>query len=151
MPNIPIDSGPNSLGLKAPYFLTARVTKSLPYVCLGFRLVLLASVGKNCRNWLLLVIEIITVQVPSISFLSFLTTCYQNVDLDLLNQSLLLILLCSLSAMCTDKERGSHWLDLNTISHTHQNYPLANVPTYKISLKVHRHLFFKHSGCINKS
>ena len=108
MPNIPIDSGPNSLGLKAPYFLTARVTKSLPYVWLGFRLVLLASVGKNCRNWLLLVIEIITVQVPSISFLSFLTTCYQNVDLDLLNQSLLLILLCSLSAMCTDNERGSH-------------------------------------------
>ena len=35
-------------------------------------------------------------------------------------------------------ERGSHWLDLTMISHTHQNYRLDNFPRIKNFFKLHQ-------------
>ena len=70
----------------------------------------------------------------------FLTVCSQCVDLDL-HRSACLICLCSWLYFVLSKlyalmaERGSHWLDLNMIRHTHQNYRLANFLQNKIFFK----------------
>ena len=51
----------------------------------------------------------------------------------MLNRSLLLIVHCSLSSVA---DRANHWLDLNGISHTQQNYLLANFCEIKTSFKI---------------
>ena len=87
-------------------------------------------------NWTSIKCEIAAKKVflpeQSISFLHFFAACSRYLNLDL-HRSACLICLGSLSATSDYRwERGCHWLDLNTISHNHQNYPLANFPTNKI-------------------
>ena len=66
----------------------------------------------------------------------FFAVCSQCVELDLHRSACWICLWCwlyfalaQLSALIA--ERGSHWLDLKTISHTHQKYRLVNFPKNK--------------------
>ena len=81
--------------------------------------------------WIFLWRKVVLKQVePSISFLHFLTACNRCVDLYFHRSECLICLCCWLYFVLTLScaliaEKGSHWLDMNTINHPH-HYWLAN-------------------------
>ena len=81
-------------------------------------------------------------------------TAWSQCVVSYLDRSACLICLCCwlyfvVSQLLT-AESGSHWLDLNTISHTQQNYWLANFPGNENFFQIWgRHPSSTHSGCLS--
>ena len=92
---------------------------------------------------------------PSQAFVSNVSLQCEVNTLDLHRSARLICLGCWLYSALPQPyaliaERGSHWLDLNMISNTHQKYRLANFLQNKIYFKLVSTSFFaKHSGCLS--